>query len=135
MGRRYRTIIVEIHDAVRLRPHADLSRDRYRQGVLQIELAVQIGLDFRSADPDFQILPLPARGWRIADPLHTRAGALLVFEQHEIVFEGVGSDEEVVAVRLQIEQDAGTLVDAPGDRLEAEADLATAESSIPCATA
>src|SRR5205823_13193408 len=71
MGRRRHPVIVEIDDAVRLRPHADLSRYRCWQGVLQVELAVQIALDFRSADPHLQILPLPAWGWRIANPLHS----------------------------------------------------------------
>src|ERR1700730_326978 len=93
-------IIVEIHDAVGLRPHADFSRHRRRQGVFEIELAVQIAFDSRSADTDFQILPLPARGRRVADPLDARALALSVFEQHEIVFERIGPHQKVVAVRL-----------------------------------
>src|SRR6476660_3038075 len=80
VGSRRDAIIVEIHDAVGLRPHADFSRHRRRQSVIEIELAVQIAFDFRSADTDFQILPLPARGRRVADPLNARALALFVFE-------------------------------------------------------
>src|SRR5712671_765801 len=72
-------------------------------------------------------MPLPARGRRIANPRHARTLALLVFEQHEIVFERISPDEEVVAIGLEVEQDPGTLIDASGDRLEPEADLATAE--------
>ena len=34
--------LVEMHVAVRLRPQADLPGDRFRQRVLQIELAVEI---------------------------------------------------------------------------------------------
>ena len=68
--------------------------------MLQVELAIKITLDFGSVNSDFQILPLPAGGGRIADPLYALALALFVFEQHEIVFEGVGSDEEVIAIRL-----------------------------------
>src|SRR5436190_10678640 len=92
--------IIEIDDAVRFRPYADLSRYRCRQSVLQIELAVQVALDFRSGYTDFQILPLPARGRRITDPLHARALALFVFEQHQIIFERIGPDKQVVAVGL-----------------------------------
>src|SRR5437870_6104945 len=127
MGRRRHAVIVEINDAVRLRPDADPSRNRRRQGVLQVELAVEITLDLRPADPHFQILPLPDWGRRVPDPLNARALALLVFEQYEIVFERIGPHQKVVAVRLQIEQDPSSLIDAAGDRLEAEADLATAE--------
>src|SRR6266446_7484163 len=120
-------IIVEIHDAVGLRPHTDFSRHRSRQGVIEIELAVQIALDLRSADPDFEILPLPARGRRVADPLDARSLAFLVFEQHQIVFERIGPHQKVVAVRLEIEQDPGALIDASGNRLEPEADLPAPE--------
>ena len=100
MGRRRHAVIVEINDAVRLRLDADPSRNRCRQGVLQVELAVQITLDLRPADPHFQILPLPAWGRRVPDPLNARALALLVFEQYEIVFERIGPHQKVVAVRL-----------------------------------
>src|SRR6267378_5502286 len=100
VGSRHYAIIVEINDAVRLRPHADFSRHRCRQGVLQIKLAVQVALDLGSADTDFQILPLPARGRRVADPLDARALALLVFEQPELALDRISPDEKVVAVRL-----------------------------------
>src|SRR6267143_1995017 len=69
---RHHAIIVEINDAVGLRPHADFSRHRCRQGVLKIKLAVQIALDLRSADTDSQVLPLPARGRRVPYPLDAR---------------------------------------------------------------
>jgi hypothetical protein len=35
------------------------------------------------------------------------------FPQYEIVLERVGADGEVVAVSLEVEQDAGTLIDGP----------------------
>src|SRR3974377_1073077 len=35
-------------------------------------------------------------------------------QKHEIVFEGIGPHGQIVAVRLEIEQDAGALVDAAG---------------------
>ena len=36
----------------------------------------------------------------VADPFDARAFALLIFEQHEIVFERIGPHQKVVAVRL-----------------------------------
>src|SRR5262249_1680146 len=121
---RNHAIIVEINDAVRLGPHTNFSRNRRWQGVLEIKLAVEIAFYFRTADADFQILPLPAWGRGVADPLNARALAFLVFEQNEIIFERICPHQQVVAIRLQIEQNAGTLIDASGDRLEPKADLA-----------
>src|SRR6516162_6302259 len=59
---------VEVHVAVRLRPQADLPRDRFRQRVLQIELAVEIALDLVARDADFEVVPLPGCGRCVSDP-------------------------------------------------------------------
>src|SRR5215471_3367512 len=109
---------------VRFRPQADAPRYRLRQRVLEVELAVEPALDLGAGDADFQVVPLAGRGRGVADPFDRRAPALLELPQHQIVLEAVGANGEVVAVRLEIEQDAGALVDPAGDALEPHRDLA-----------
>src|SRR5262245_62116646 len=111
--------VVELDVAVRLRPQADAARHRRRQGVLEVELAIEIALDLGTGDADFQVVPLAARRRRVPDPLHRRALAFLELPQHEIVLEAVGPHGEIIAVGLEIEQDAGALIDAAGNALEA----------------
>ena len=72
---------------------------------------------------------MPLLGWRrrIAYPLDRTPAAALVFEQDEVVFEAVGTQYKIVAVRLQVEDDACCLVDASSNALEAQFDLPGAE--------
>src|SRR5512133_98292 len=77
--------VVEIDVAVRFRPEPDLARDGLRQCVLEIELAVEITLDLVAGDADLQVMPLPAGGRRIPDPLDRRTPALLELPQHQVV--------------------------------------------------
>src|SRR5262245_36304151 len=72
-------------------------------------------------------MPLTSRGWRVANPFHRGPLSLLELPQHEIVFEGIGADGEIVAVRLEIEQYPSALVDAAGNPLEPHGDLPVAE--------
>src|SRR3954470_12809433 len=51
--------IVEVRDAIRLRPKADLSRSHLRQGVLQALYAIEIARDVFAFDDEFELLPLP----------------------------------------------------------------------------
>src|SRR5437762_2038847 len=67
LGRRS-GIIGEIHVAVGLRPQSDAPGDRLGQRVLEMELAVEIALDLDAGDADFELVPLSARGRRIANP-------------------------------------------------------------------
>ena len=80
--------------------------------MLEIELTVEITLDFGPVDPHFQIVPLPARGGRIANPFHRRSFSLFEFPEHQIVFETIRSNGQIVAVGLEVEQNSCTLVDA-----------------------
>src|SRR5262245_58770318 len=106
---------VEPDIAVRLRPQPDLAGDGLRQRVLQVGLAVEEAFDLGAADADLQVMPLAGRRRRVADPFHRRALALLELPQHQVVFQAVGADGQVVAVRPETEQDARPLVDAAGN--------------------
>src|SRR6516165_4802293 len=81
-------------------------------------------LNLGAADANFEIVPLMRRGRSISYPVDR--GALAVFElpEHQVIFQAVGADGQVVAIRLQIEKDTGALIDAAGQSLEADADLA-----------
>src|SRR5262245_58098086 len=119
--------VVEVDVAVRLRPQADAARHRRRQGVLEIELAIEIALDLGAGDADLQVVPLAARRRRVPNPLHGRALAFLKLPEDQIVLEAVGPNGQVVAIGLEIEQNAGALVDPAGDALEANGNLSRSE--------
>src|SRR5262245_65756836 len=102
--------------AVGLGPQADSSRNRLGQDMLQVELAVEIGRDLGPGDVDLEVVPLAGRGRRIAYPFHRRALAFLEFPQDQIVLQGICADGEIVAVRLEVEQDSGTLIDRSEER-------------------
>src|SRR5690349_611970 len=72
-------------------------------------------------------MPLPGRGRRIAHPLDGGALAFLELPQHEIVFETVGPDRQVVPVRLEIEQDSGALIDTARQSLKAHGEFTARE--------
>src|SRR5713101_1373729 len=63
----------------------------------------------------------------VANPFDRSPLSVYELPQDEIVLQGVGTDGQVVAVRLQIEQNTRALVNAPRQRLEAHADLAVPE--------
>src|SRR4051794_4029235 len=72
-------------------------------------------------------MPLARHRRRVAYPVHRRALAVLELPQDEVVLQAIGADGQIVAVGLEVEQDAGALVDAPRNAFEAYADLALAE--------
>src|SRR6476661_2463726 len=113
--------------AVSLGPQADTAGDRLCQGVFKVELAVKIALNLGAANLDLEFMPLPRRSRRIAYPLDRGAFALLEFPQHEVVFQAVGSDGQVVAVRLEIEQDSRALIDTTRQSFKAHRDLTARE--------
>src|SRR5215470_19271195 len=88
--------------------------------MLQVKLAVEISRDLGPGDVDLEVVPLAGRGRRIAYPFHRRALAFLEFPQDQIVLQGICADGEIVAVRLEVEQDSGTLIDAAGNAFEAQ---------------
>src|SRR6266567_2930395 len=119
--------VVEVHVAVGLGPQADSPRNRVGQDMLQVELAVEIGRDLGSGDADLEVVPLAGWGRRIANPFHRGPLAFLEFPQDQIIFQRICPDGEIVAVRLEVEQDTGTLIDAAGNTFEAHGDFAIAE--------
>src|SRR5215468_3113709 len=72
-------------------------------------------------------MPLLRSGRRIAHPLDRGALAFFELPQHEVVFEAIGADGQVIAVRLQIEQDPGALIDTARQSLKAHRDFAACE--------
>jgi hypothetical protein len=84
--------------------------------VLEVELTVDVALDLGPGDPDLEIVPLTRRRRRIA---YSFASTLLELPQHEIVFELVRAESQIVTVRHEVEQDSYSLVDAAGNALEA----------------
>src|SRR5262249_8589624 len=64
------------------------------------------------------------RRWRIANPFDRGPSALLELPEHEIVLEWIGAQGQIIAIGLEVEQNAGTLIDATGDALETQRDLA-----------
>src|SRR5712692_10434625 len=114
---------VEMHVAIRLRPQANLPRDRFRQCVLEIELAIEIALYLVARDADFEVVPLPGCGRCVSDPFDRRSPAFFELPKDQIVFKAVRPDRQVVAVGLEIEQDAGALIDAARQPFEAHADF------------
>src|SRR4051794_16608675 len=120
-------VVGKIHMTVSLGPQADAARRGLRQPVFKIELAVEIALDLGAGDPDFEFVPLPGRGRRIAYPFDRGAFALFELPQHQVVFEAVGTDGQVVAIWLEIEQDSSALIDTPRQPLKAYRDLAACE--------
>src|SRR6266849_3920210 len=95
-----RSEIVEMHVAVCLRPQADTTGHWFRQRVLQIELAVEIAFDLVARDTDLKIVPLTASRRRVSNPLHLRTSAPFEFPQHDIVFEAISPNGQIVTVRL-----------------------------------
>src|ERR1700756_1555681 len=73
-------------------------------------------------------MPLAGRSRRVTHPFDRRALPVLEFPQHKVIFQTVGSDRQVVAVWLQIEQNARALVDTAGQSFEADGYLAIAEA-------
>src|SRR5712664_4238911 len=72
-------------------------------------------------------MPLLAGGRRITHPGYRRPFAFFELPKNQIVFEAVRTKCEVVAIWLQIEQYAGTLIDAARQSFEAHGDLAASE--------
>src|SRR3977135_3474864 len=122
--RRHDREAVEINVTVGLGPQAEAAGDRLGQRVLEVGFAVERSFDLGAGDADLELVPLAARRRRVANPFHRRSLPLLELPQHEIVLDRVGADGEVVAVGLEVEQNAGALIDTAGDALEAGRDLA-----------
>src|SRR5262249_31977394 len=95
--------------------------------MLQVKLAVEIGRDLWPGDVDLEVMPLAGRGRGGGDSIPPPSPALLSCLQHTISFQGICADGEIVAVRLEVEQDSGALIDAAGNAFKAHGDFAVAE--------
>jgi hypothetical protein len=73
------------------------------------------------------LFPLARCGRGVANPGDRGALALLELPQHQIVFERIGADRQIVAVWLEVEQDPGALIDAPRNSFEPHGDFAVTE--------
>src|SRR5215469_3793595 len=121
-------VLVVEADAVGLGPDADLAGDRLGQGVLEQKLAVEPALELRTVHGDLHVLPgLHGKRDFFAAALDELAHALIEGPEDEVVFLAVEADGEVVAVRLEVEEDAGALVERAVHHLEAHGDFAVAE--------
>src|SRR5262249_25020517 len=80
-----------------------------------------------ASNDEFEIVPLARRGRGIANPFHRAAAAANELPEHEIVLKRVGAHGEIVSVWLEIEKDAGALVDASLEWFEAHGDLTLAK--------
>src|SRR5262245_39543615 len=69
-------------------------------------------------------MPLASGGGRISNPFYRGALALFEFPEHEIVFEWIGTQRQVITVRLEIEQNPRSLIDTAGNSLKAHGNLA-----------
>src|SRR5258705_10856055 len=72
-------------------------------------------------------MPLLAGGRRITHPGYRRPFAFFELPKNQIVFEAVRTKCGGVAIWLEIEQYAGTLINAARQSLEAHGDLAGSE--------
>src|SRR5258707_10564721 len=99
-----------MHVAVRLRPQANLPGDRFRQRVLQIELAVEIALDLVARDADFEVVPLAGWGRGGFYPFDGRLPALFGFSTAQVGFKGGPPHLQVVAHAVWIVKDGADLI-------------------------
>src|SRR5258706_5352819 len=95
--------------------------------MLKIELAIEITFNLVADDTDFQVVPLASCRRRVANPFHRRTSALFELPQHEIVFQAIGPDRQIVTIRFQVEEDTGALVDATREAFETYRDLPVLE--------
>src|SRR5262249_1772828 len=102
--------------AIGFGPNADLARHRIPEVMREVEFAVEVPLNRIGLDHNLKLMPGLGGGRDVADPFYGAPATLLELPKYQIVLECVGANSEVVAVRLQVEENAGALIDAPGDR-------------------
>src|SRR5436189_6389223 len=85
-------------------------------------------MELRPLDRDPHPVPLAHLQMDVVQALLDEAAlAALERPEHQVVLFAVEADGEVIAVRLQIEQNAGALVELPAEEAEADGDLAVLE--------
>src|SRR5215471_7650219 len=72
-------------------------------------------------------MPLLRRRWGIANPFDGTSFAAHILEEDQIILQRISAKNEIVAVELQIEDDAGGLIDAPCYRFKPQTNLAVFE--------
>src|SRR5437870_9266982 len=117
-------VVVELADAVGLRPDADFARHRLRERVFEQELVVEVAAQLRPAHSDLHPVPLAELQRHVVRALlHEAALSLLEGPEHEVVLLAVEADRQVIAVRFQVEEDAGALIELAAEEAEAHRDL------------
>src|SRR3954452_277545 len=91
-------------------------------------LAVEPAFELGAVDGDLDRVPLLVGNVDVLGSLLDEAALALVERpEHEIVLLAVESHGEVIPVRLQVEKDAGALIEAAAEDLETHRDLAVVE--------
>ena len=98
--------------------------------------AVQRRLELCALNGDLQRVPRIHLQWNVLHPLLNET-ALTFYKrpEHHVVFLAVEAHREIVAVRLQIEQDSGALIELPATSLKRIETLPSWKSSMSLATA
>src|SRR5207237_8051305 len=119
-----RTLVsIELAHAVGLRPRPHLPGHRLGERVLEQELVVEPAAQLRSLHGNLHPMPLSHLNVHVVHALLDEAAlAALEGPEHEVVLFTVEADGEVVAVRLEVEQDPGALIELPAEEAEAHGD-------------
>src|ERR1051325_11460041 len=120
--------VVEFHHAVGLRPDADFARHRLGEREVEELLAVEEALKLHAVHCDLERMLGPElQGDVLGAALHELSLAGVERPQDDVVFRAVEAHGEIVAVRLDVEEDAGAPIERTADHLKAYGDLAVLE--------
>src|SRR5215203_3601542 len=134
--RRRHHVIVDLADAVRLRPHAHLPRHRRGQRVVEELLAVEVALQLRAVDGDLHRVPLLEGDVDVLDALFDEAAlALVEGPEHEVVFLAVEADRQETPFGFRLKRIPAHWSRAPPISLKRMEISPSWKSSTPVATA
>src|SRR5438874_6296208 len=120
--------IRELRHAVRLRPEANLAGDRGFERVVEQMLTVEKSVELRAVDADLDLVPGPELERDVlAAPLDEASLPVVERPENEVVLRAIEPHGEIIAVRLEIEHDAGAAIEGAADHLKADRDLAVLE--------
>src|SRR5215510_5741673 len=111
--------LVEITDAVGLRPQPDFAGNRFGERVIEQMLAVQPSFELSSMYGDLDLVPLVQLERHVLGALLDEfADAFVERPEHQVVLLAVEAHRQVVAVQFEIEEDSGAFVQLSFDHLE-----------------
>src|SRR5262245_31641173 len=126
-GRRDREL-VEITDAVGLRPQPYFAGNRFGENVIEQTLAVQPSFELGSMYGDLDLMPFVQLERHVLGALLDEfADAFVERPEHQVVLLAVEAHRQVVAVRLEVEEDSGAFIQLAFNHLELHADFAVSE--------